>query len=158
MNVPTFDDLKRIYCAGSKPTIEQIQDFVESQPDLNFRDERESTHPLSLGRTILHWAADRGHRDAIHILIDCGASVDSTDGSGMTPLHLAIDHDFVIATQQDRMPDYFPTAFALLCHGADDSIADEDGRLATDFIADFDGMMDVYESVRQRAAQHARKA
>ena len=158
MNVPTFDGIRRLYCRGSKPTLDQLQDYVDSQVDLNLRDERESTHLDSRGRTVIHWAADRKHADAIHIFADCGADVNVQDDAGMTPLHLAVEQDFVSATLHDRMPDDFPTAFVLLCHNADDTITNDDGETAIAFLKNFDGMIELYEVVKRRALQSRHKA
>ncbi len=76
----------------------------------------------------------------------------------MTPLHLALEQDFVSATLRDRMPDDFPTAFVLLCHNADDEITNDDGETAFAFLCDFDGMIELYERVKRRALQRKRRA
>ena len=41
------------------------------------------------GRTPLHFAAYRGHKDVVQILLDKGADPSRTDNSGCTPLSLA---------------------------------------------------------------------
>jgi ankyrin repeat protein len=45
--------------------------------------------PLADGTTALHWAAFRGHREAVEALIRAGAPVDATDDNGIAPLALA---------------------------------------------------------------------
>jgi hypothetical protein len=45
------------------------------------------------GYTPLHWAAVRGHWDAVEVLVARGADVDAVGGDGGTPLHLAAHHD-----------------------------------------------------------------
>lgn len=41
------------------------------------------------GMTPLHWAADRGHVEAVQLLINAGASTKSKDSEGQTALHYA---------------------------------------------------------------------
>lgn len=41
------------------------------------------------GQTALHIAANEGHLAIVHYLLDCGATVDSVDAFGRTPMHLA---------------------------------------------------------------------
>ena len=83
-----------------------------------------------LGRTALHWAADRGHTAIVELLLAHAAGagdaaavattapsavVDARDADGMTPLWNAVmcEHAEVVA--------------ALVRHGADVNAADEDG-------------------------------
>ena len=86
-----------------------------------------------LGRTALHWAADRGHAAIVELLLARTAAaaagdgaaaaaatapsavVDARDADGMTPLWNAVmcEHAEVVA--------------ALVRHGADVNAADEDG-------------------------------
>ena len=98
------------------------------------------------------------HGDAIHILADCGANVNAQDHAGVTPLHIAIEQDFVSATLHDRMPDDFPTAFVLLCHNADDRITNDAGETAIAMLRDFDGMIELYKTVKRRALDSRRRA
>ncbi|XP_046408551.1 acyl-CoA-binding domain-containing protein 6 [Ischnura elegans] len=41
------------------------------------------------GMTALHWAADRGHAEAVQLLLDAGALANGKDLEGQTPLHYA---------------------------------------------------------------------
>lgn len=41
------------------------------------------------GRTPLHSAAERGHMEALHFLVDARANLDAVDNGGDTPLHRA---------------------------------------------------------------------
>ena len=45
------------------------------------------------GYTPLHWAAVRGHWEALEMLVAEGAEVNALGGDGGTPLHLAAHHD-----------------------------------------------------------------
>ncbi|KAI7765600.1 hypothetical protein LZL87_007351 [Fusarium oxysporum] len=51
------------------------------------------------GRTPLFWAATRGHKDIVELLLKHGAPVSSKDRSNMTPLHIAVTggHKEVVA-------------------------------------------------------------
>ncbi|KAG6009348.1 hypothetical protein E4U21_002656 [Claviceps maximensis] len=44
------------------------------------------------GQTILHVAAENGHRDAVEYLIGLGFNINARDSQGNTALHLAISH------------------------------------------------------------------
>jgi hypothetical protein len=68
------------------------------------------------GYTPLHWAAVRGHWDAVEVLVAGGAEVNALGGDGGTPLHLAAHHD---------RPDMIRL---LLDEGADLSIQNQWGR------------------------------
>ena len=37
----------------------------------------------------IHWAADRGHKDVVEMLILNGANINVVDRGGKTPLHMA---------------------------------------------------------------------
>ncbi|OQS05030.1 acyl-CoA-binding domain-containing protein [Thraustotheca clavata] len=67
------------------------------------------------GRTMLHWAVDRGQTDTAAALLAQGAKVNIQDHGGMTPLHYAVSCE------------YLPLIDLLMEHGADINVADEDG-------------------------------
>jgi ankyrin repeat protein len=75
--------------------------------------------------------------------------LDIVDSAGWTALHLAVDHDFVVATQDGHMPSELPTAEILLRLGADDSIRDNEGRTARDSLEKF-GVAAVFDRVKKR--------
>lgn len=56
------------------------------------------------GRTPLFWAATRGHRDVVELLLDHGARVNSKDRSKLTALHIAVtgEHQDVVSLLLDR--------------------------------------------------------
>ncbi|CAK4074009.1 unnamed protein product [Aphanomyces euteiches] len=70
------------------------------------------------GRTMLHWAVDRGQEEMVSSLLSQGADVNATDGDGMTPLHYAVSCEHI------------PVVDLLLTHGADTNVADNDGETA----------------------------
>ncbi|KAI0450324.1 ankyrin repeat protein [Xylaria acuta] len=58
----------------------------------------------SFGRTPLFWAATRGHRDVVELLLDHGANINSKDRGKMTALHVAVtgEHKDVVSLLLDR--------------------------------------------------------
>lgn len=56
------------------------------------------------GRTPLFWAATRGHRDVVELLLDHGARINSKDRSRLTALHIAVtgEHKDVVSLLLDR--------------------------------------------------------
>lgn len=63
--------------------VDALVAFLEKSPgSINDRD--------SEGCTALHWAADKGNRDMIRILLECGADVDAVDVDGQRPLEYAL--------------------------------------------------------------------
>jgi hypothetical protein len=47
------------------------------------------------GHTALHWAAAKGHVEAVRWLLRCGADVDARNFAGSTPLHTAVGNEQV---------------------------------------------------------------
>lgn len=58
----------------------------------------------SYGRTPLFWAAARGHREVVELLLDHGARINSKDHSKLSALHIAISgvHKEVVSLLLDR--------------------------------------------------------
>jgi len=56
--------------------------------------ERDEEH-----RTLLHWAADGNHLEAIQVLVDAGADVNAQDDEELTPLTYAVCNDYVDAAK-----------------------------------------------------------
>lgn len=67
------------------------------------------------GRSLLHWACDRGHTELVAKLLFHNAHINIQDSEGQTPLHYAAACEF---------PDIVDL---LLDHGADSSLKDNDG-------------------------------
>src|SRR5579872_7080205 len=60
------------------------------------------------GETMMHWAVLKNRPGVINFLVSQGADVNMTNDDGMTPLHLATDHDYIdclrtLVTLRDRI-------------------------------------------------------
>jgi ankyrin repeat protein len=127
-----------------------IESYLDHGNDINFQDPRPGPGFPRKGWTLLHYAASNGqHRGRIEYLAEKGADLNIVDSAGCTALHLAVDHDFVVATQDGHMPNDLPTAEILLKLGADDSIRDNEGRTARDILDRF-GVAAVFDRVKER--------
>eukprot|EP00614_Pseudopedinella_elastica_P000783 CAMPEP_0172594658 /NCGR_PEP_ID=MMETSP1068-20121228/14115_1 /TAXON_ID=35684 /ORGANISM="Pseudopedinella elastica, Strain CCMP716" /LENGTH=131 /DNA_ID=CAMNT_0013392813 /DNA_START=82 /DNA_END=477 /DNA_ORIENTATION=- len=49
----------------------------------------------AIGRTALHWAANKGKEDVVALLVKSGANANGQDASGWAPLHCALLHGHV---------------------------------------------------------------
>lgn len=108
------DDPIAQFFADHRTKIEKIADnpalmkeYVLSQKDVNARQKD--------GKTLLHYAANRGHLDVAALLLQKGAHIDSQDNDGKTPLHEAMAYS------------RFPVARLLLEKGANVNLKDNDG-------------------------------
>lgn len=119
----------------------RIDRFVSSKTDLN-------DWANSRGMSILHIAASHGQQFAIIAFVKAGANPNATDSSGWTPLHHAVDFDWVVATQDGGLPTDLPTAAVLLQVGADDTLRDNQGETPSDFTSMVPGL---YDEVRRKA-------
>ena len=70
--------------------------LLEHKADVNAR--------IGGGLTALHYAADRGHKAVVRLLLEHKADVDAKEGGGRTALHWATDrgHDAVRAAAGAR--------------------------------------------------------
>ena len=50
-------------------------------------------------RTLLHWAADGDHLEAIRTLVGLGADIDAVDDEELTPLAYAACNDYAASAQ-----------------------------------------------------------
>ncbi|KAG9483096.1 hypothetical protein GDO78_009179 [Eleutherodactylus coqui] len=67
------------------------------------------------GRSLLHWACDRGRTELVSLLLFHNAHINMQDAEGQTPLHYASACEFTDIVDM------------LLDHGADPSLVDNDG-------------------------------
>ncbi|XP_070330082.1 acyl-CoA-binding domain-containing protein 6 isoform X2 [Odocoileus virginianus] len=69
------------------------------------------------GRTLLHWACDRGHKELVTVLLQYRADINCQDNEGQTALHYAAACEFLDIVE------------LLLQSGADPTLRDQDGCL-----------------------------
>lgn len=129
--------------------ISDIETYLWHGYDINYQDPRPGPR-LRQGWTLLHYAASHGRRAIVKYLATKGAELNIADSAGWTPLHWAVDLDFVVATQDGHMPTKLPTAEILLQFGADDTIRDNEGRTARDMLEHF-GIGLVFDQAKERA-------
>lgn len=96
------------YCRENN--IDFIRNAIRSKNvDVNLRDEE--------GRTLLHWACDRGYRELVSVLLEHNADINSQDNEGQTALHYASACEFADVVE------------LLLAFGADPTIQDQENCL-----------------------------
>ena len=85
------DDLLQEFFADRRTEIEKTADnpglmkeYVLSQKDVNARDKD--------GRTLLHYAANKGYLEIVRLLLEKGANINVQDNDGRTPLHEAMSY------------------------------------------------------------------
>lgn len=76
-----------IFNAAEKNDSRALKKLLDSGIDPNVRD-------YDRGATPLHLAANKGHVEAIEILIDAGADVNATNNRGRTPIHSLMEMRF----------------------------------------------------------------
>jgi ankyrin repeat protein len=105
--------------------IAQLRRYLEDGGDVHARDAH--------GWTLLHHAADNCEPDAVRLLASRGADVNAREPSrGYAPLHLAVDVDCNTTSRDGRRAADLPTTQALIECGADETIADCDGKVPRD--------------------------
>jgi ankyrin repeat domain-containing protein 50 len=98
---PTFTLLHLASYFGNLPWTKLLLEQSSSE-GIPFR--RYISRKDSCGRTPLFWAATRGHREVVELLLDHGAKINSRDRSHLTPLHIAVtgQHKEVVALLLSR--------------------------------------------------------
>ncbi|XP_043941678.1 acyl-CoA-binding domain-containing protein 6 [Protopterus annectens] len=101
---------KNIFDYCRENNIDFIRNAIVSKDvDVNLKDEE--------GRTLLHWACDRGYRELASVLLEHNADINSQDNEGQTALHYASACEFADVVE------------LLLAFGADPTIQDQDNCL-----------------------------
>ena len=112
------------------PTDEKaLKQLLHKMKDLPEFVELNSVTPTTkgnFGNTPLHVAAAWGNKEAITLLLKCGADINSQGEGGYTPLHEAVEQNHLEAVKQ------------LLSLGADRKIHNEDGKTPLDIAHDLD--------------------
>lgn len=128
--------------------IDSLQDYIESHADLDHQDANPETFRLCGGMTLLHYASAADDTNTIRLLISAGADPNLQRHDGWTPLHHAIDYDFVVATQDGHYPTSLPTVEVLLLRGANDQIRNNNGDLPLDLVRHFPEVLSVYNKLK----------
>ncbi|XP_069497552.1 acyl-CoA-binding domain-containing protein 6 [Ambystoma mexicanum] len=101
---------KNIFDYCRENSIDRVTHAIRSKAiDVNVKDEE--------GRTLLHWACDRGHHELVSVLLQHKADINSQDNEGQTALHYASSCEFLDIVD------------ILLKSGADPALRDQDGAL-----------------------------
>jgi ankyrin repeat protein len=91
--------------------VEELEYGLNNPELLNSVDAKNGNYPL-------HIAAQNGHRTLCALMVSKGAKVNAQNGTGTTPLHMALEYD------------YWFIAKHLMENGADTSIENQDGNKA----------------------------
>uniref|UniRef100_A0A8D0DM70 Acyl-CoA-binding domain-containing protein 6 n=1 Tax=Salvator merianae TaxID=96440 RepID=A0A8D0DM70_SALMN len=101
---------KNIFDYCRENNIDHVTKAIRSKKvDVNTKDEK--------GRTLLHWACDRGHKELASVLLQHTADVNCQDDEGQTALHYASTCEYSDIVQ------------LLLESGADPTLRDTEGYL-----------------------------
>ncbi|KAI1178591.1 ankyrin repeat protein [Nemania sp. FL0916] len=98
---PTFTLLHLAAYFGNLAWAKMLLDQHASD-HISFR--RLTSRKDNYGRTPLFWAATRGHRDVVKLLLDYGSRINFKDRSKLTALHIAVtgEHKDVVSLLLDR--------------------------------------------------------
>ncbi|KAI4563302.1 hypothetical protein MJG53_011317 [Ovis ammon polii x Ovis aries] len=89
--------------------------------DVNMKDEE--------GRTLLHWACDRGHKELVTVLLQYRADINCQDNEGQTALHYVTWSPYLSISPSAAACEFLDIVELLLQSGADPTIRDQDGCL-----------------------------
>ncbi|XP_031503309.1 acyl-CoA-binding domain-containing protein 1-like [Nymphaea colorata] len=99
--------LDAIHISAREGDVDSLLKQLEHGVPVNIKD--------SDGRTALHWAVDRGHLNAVQLLVSKDSDVNVKDNEGQTPLHYAV------LCERQGICEY------LVKNGGDLTIVDNDG-------------------------------
>ncbi|OQA31190.1 MAG: Ankyrin repeats (3 copies) [Betaproteobacteria bacterium ADurb.Bin341] len=121
------DDLIQQFFADRRPEIEKIADHPEQLKSLVLSQKQNPNVPFENGKTLLHYAANRGYVEIVQLLLEHGAKLDVQDKNKKTPLHeaMAYHHDKV--------------ARLLIEKGANVNLRDKEGKTPLFSIVFMDG-------------------
>ncbi len=120
------EELLKEFFADRRPEIEKIADSPERLKD-HVRSKKNVNEAYGNGKTLLHYAANRGYPDVVLLLLEKGASINARDDEGGTPLHEAMRY------HRDKV------ARQLIEKGADVNLRDKEGKTAFFSIVYMDG-------------------
>jgi len=76
-----------IFTAAEQNNIKRLEELIQDGSDVNEPD-------WDRGSTPLHWACAKGNLDAIEVLLEYGAEINSQNKHGRTPLHCLISERY----------------------------------------------------------------
>ncbi|CAN6487165.1 unnamed protein product [Victoria cruziana] len=116
---PVFSSLVHEEDSDTELKLDAIHIFAREGDIDSLLKQLEHGVPVNLkdsdGRTALHWAVDRGHLNAVELLVSKRSDVNVKDNEGQTPLHYAV------LCERQAICEY------LIKSGGDLSIVDNDG-------------------------------
>lgn len=121
------DDLLQQFFADRRPEIEKIADHPEQLKNLVLLQKQNPNVPFENGKTLLHYAANRGYLDIVQLLLEHGAKLNVQDKDKKTPLHEAMSYG------RDKV------ARLLIEKGANVNLRDKEGKTALFSIVFMDG-------------------
>ncbi|GMH19763.1 hypothetical protein Nepgr_021604 [Nepenthes gracilis] len=104
--------MEAIHAYAREGEVDNLLKCIENGVSVNLKD--------SEGRTPLHWAVDRGHLNAVELLISMNADLNTKDNEGQTPLHYAV------VCEREAISEF------LVKHNADVNMKDNEGSSAHD--------------------------
>jgi len=121
------DDLLQQFFADRRPEIEKIADHPEQLKNFVLLQKQNPNVPFENGKTLLHYAANRGHIEIVRLLLENGAKINVQDKDKKTPLHEAMTY------HHDRV------ARLLIEKGANVNLKDKEGKTPLFSIVFMDG-------------------
>lgn len=121
------DDLLQQFFANRRPEIEKIADQPEQLKNLVLSQKQNPNIPFENGKTLLHYAANRGYIEIVQLLLENGAKLDVQDKEKKTPLHEAMTY------HRDKV------ARLLIEKGANINLKDKEGKTPFFSIVYMDG-------------------
>ena len=128
-NVMTFESITEHFgTCGLRASA--VKRYLDAGGEVNRRD-------LSMGWTLLHFAAENRDHEIVRLLASHGADLNSADRNGWTPLHIAADSDLDTSRHGGRPSTDLPTVRLLIKLGADETARTADGLTARDIARDY---------------------
>jgi ankyrin repeat protein len=125
--------------------VEDVRAYLDAGGNIHHRDDK-------MNWSLLHFAAEDGNSDVIRFLAARGADLAATDRNGWTPLHLAVDSDLDVSSQEGRRAVELPAVQTLLELGADETVRATDGATPRDIAVAY-GQEVLYDSLSRPKAR-----
>jgi ankyrin repeat protein len=132
-SIPTDAQRQSLFTAAMEGDLKKANAMLKNSPGLVF------SRDSSYGSTALHWAAGKGRKEIVELLLANGADVNAKNKDGETPLYLAARDGRMDAVE------------LLLTKGADVNAKNKDGETPLYLVAG-DGRKDVVELLLAKGA------